>query len=236
MVVVAFHLRIGRDPCRFSAINRQPINPSILVEQEVRSVARPVRRLKMRLRHVRHAPIRRRNRHRLKRAVKHRLLVGRCKRLHLYIRKHRRLRRILIVRGNSNSDVERTIQDQLCRRARWFQLSIRARNKRIEIVAALLQPHPLRPDHIRLHLVIIRACGIAKLQRRQPIAMPRNIDCRRIPIQALPYHQHRLAMVFPLSPTNVMSAEIATSPLIFFHANWKSSMPNHMFSPLPVTV
>jgi hypothetical protein len=56
------------------------------------------------------------------------------------------------------------------------------------------------------------------------------------PVERLADHQHGLAMRIAAGAEKAMSAVRATSPETFFQAKWKSSMPNHMFSPLPLMV
>ena len=71
-------------------------------------------------------------------------------------------------------------------------VSIRQRHK--EHLARSFQPDPRRLAHIRLDFMRHPARCFAKLQRRKPIPMHRDVHVRRIRAKALPDHQAGFAM------------------------------------------
>src|SRR6185295_12488535 len=69
-----------------------------------------------------------------------------------------------------------------------------------DILAALFNPQPPRPDHIRLNLPRHRSLCLAILERCQAISVQRCIGVSRVFIETLPNNQTRLAMRIATSP------------------------------------
>src|ERR1700681_817593 len=81
-----------------------------------------------------------------------------------------------------------------------MQLLATVSQKQKNVMAALLDAEPFGARNVRLDLLSLDLMGrgalfIAVLQRRHTIAVERHVDVGRIRLQALPNHQHGLAML-----------------------------------------
>src|ERR1700743_3741197 len=103
MIVIALRQRVCRDAFWLVAVEDQPINSSVLVEQERGAITRPVGRLEMRGRYISNTAISGSDRNRLKRAVENRLRFGfRRWFFNLHVRKNGRLLVVLVMRANAD--------------------------------------------------------------------------------------------------------------------------------------
>ncbi len=132
------------------------------------------------------------------------------------MRERRLLQLAVLVRGNSQPHIERLLKMQLDRSVcRMQRLAIHAYEWR-DRISALLQPHNLGSSNVgagigqagrarlrriavgkfRLESDFLRQSALAGpvLQRRVTRAVHRHIRCRRVHIERLPEHYHRLAV------------------------------------------
>ena len=200
MVVVAPRGEAGVDGLRRPAGDGHAEDPAAAVIDQRTAVAQPVGCLDPRGRDVNDAAIRRRDRLRLEGAVQDRR-PGRDgrRRGEFHVREHRRFRHVLVVCADAQADVERLLKrdaDGRPREARFFALG---RQVHHHVFAPLDDAEPPGRRHVGLHFVRGSPPGLAKLQRRQPVAVQGDVDVGRIGLQALADHQARLAMLFPAS-------------------------------------
>ena len=104
------------------------------------------------------------------------------------------------MRADAEPDVERPLELDARRRSRELQVAALGRQEQRDVPASLHDPHAPGADHVSLDLVGVRALGLADLQRREAIAMHRDVDVGRVGVERLAEDQARLAMGIGAAP------------------------------------
>src|SRR5882762_4990014 len=76
-----------------------------------------------------------------------------------------------------------------------MKFTVRTRQRHREICTALLNPQTPRSRFMGLNLMRPCTLLLAILQRSQPAPMQGQVSIRGVSVEALPHHQHRLAML-----------------------------------------
>src|ERR1039458_6481015 len=145
-------------------VEHKVLQGPFLVEDQRLAVRRPVGIFEMDGGGVTDATIGRGNDDRLEGAVEHGLTRYRRQRFNLDVRKNRCFYRILIVRTDTETDVEVPFDADTHGRTRRRHVAVRVWNRYISVVAAFFDAYAVRSLAVGFYLMGVRAYGVAVLQ------------------------------------------------------------------------
>src|ERR1035438_4613591 len=175
-------------------VEHKVLQGPFLVEDQRLAVRRPVGIFEMDGCGVTDATIGRGNNDRLEGAVQHGFNRNRGQTFHLDVREDRRFCHVLIVRTDTETDVEVALDADTHGRTGRRHVAVGIWNGYIDVVAALLDAYAMRSLAVGFYLVCVPIDGVAVLQGGEAVAVTGNIDVDRMRIKRLTNHQHGFAV------------------------------------------